>query len=77
MTLHGGSGTHDEDFPQAIKSGMTIIHVNTELRVAWRDGLENALHAHPNEIAPYKILPQAVEAVSEVVRRRLRLFNCR
>jgi fructose-bisphosphate aldolase, class II len=77
MTLHGGSGTHDEDFQQAIKAGMTIVHVNTELRLAWRRGLENVLQAHPEEIAPYKLLPEVVGAVSEVVRKRLRLFNFR
>ena len=75
MTLHGGSGTHDQDFQQAIKAGMTIIHVNTELRLAWRRGLENALQAHPTEVAPYKILPTAVQAVREVVEKRLHLFN--
>ena len=75
MTLHGGSGTRDADFQEAIKAGMTIVHVNTELRLAWRRGLENALQAHPGEIAPYKILPPVMEAVREVVARRLRLFN--
>jgi fructose-bisphosphate aldolase class II len=39
MTLHGGSGTNDSDFQRAIKAGMTIVHVNTELRLAWRRGL--------------------------------------
>jgi fructose-bisphosphate aldolase class II len=75
MTLHGGSGTHDQDFQQAIKAGMTIIHVNTELRLAWRRGLESALQTHPAEVAPYKILPTAVQAVKEVVEKRLHLFN--
>jgi fructose-bisphosphate aldolase class II len=77
MTLHGGSGTHDEDFEQAIKAGMTIIHVHTELRLAWRRGLENALQAHPDEVAPYKILSPVMEAVREAVKKRLRLFNFR
>jgi fructose-bisphosphate aldolase class II len=77
MTLHGGSGTRDDDFQQAIKAGMTIVHVNTELRLAWRRGLENVLQAHPREVAPYKLLPDVVGAVGEVVRKRLRLFNFR
>jgi ketose-bisphosphate aldolase len=75
MTLHGGSGTNDQDFQRAIKAGMTIVHVNTELRLAWRRGLEAALRAHPDEVAPYKILPGAYDAVKEVVTARLRLFN--
>jgi fructose-bisphosphate aldolase class II len=75
MTLHGGSGTDDEDFRRAIKAGMTIVHINTELRLAWRRGIEQALAQHPDEVAPYKILPDAVTAVQEVVAGRLRLFS--
>jgi fructose-bisphosphate aldolase, class II len=75
MTLHGGSGTRDADFQQAIKAGMTIVHVNTELRLAWRCSLESMLLAHPGELAPYKLLPEVAKAVSEVVQKRLRLFN--
>src|SRR5262249_23070388 len=37
MTLHGGSGTNDEDFRKAIAAGIDIVHINTELRVAWRN----------------------------------------
>lgn len=75
LTLHGGSGTNDADFAAAIKAGMTIVHVNTELRLAWRRGIETALARHPQEVAPYKLLPVAVDAVREVVSARLRLFN--
>jgi fructose-bisphosphate aldolase class II len=74
MTLHGGSGTHDEDLRQAIKAGITIVHINTELRLAWRRGVEAALAAHPDEVTPYKLLSDAVEAVGRVVTRRMRLF---
>jgi fructose-bisphosphate aldolase class II len=75
MTLHGGSGTNDGDFKRAIKAGITIVHVNTELRLAWRQGIETALAAHPGEVAPYKLLPEAAEAVRRVVSARLELFN--
>jgi fructose-bisphosphate aldolase class II len=75
LTLHGGSGTDDEDFRKAIAAGINIVHINTELRVAWRNGLEQGLAKHPDEVAPYKILPSAVEAVKHVVASRLRLFN--
>ncbi len=75
LVLHGGSGNTDADFLAAINAGVAIIHINTEIRVAWREGMERGLHNHPQEIAPYKILPEAVEAVKGVVRERLKLFN--
>ena len=75
MTLHGGSGTADQDFVAAIKAGMTIVHVNTELRLAWRRGVEEGLRQDPDEVAPYKIMPAAYQRVFEVVKERLALFN--
>jgi len=75
LTLHGGSGTEDGDFRKAIAAGITVVHINTELRVAWRRGVEQGLAGHPGEVVPYKILPQAVEAVRQVVSARLGLFN--
>jgi fructose-bisphosphate aldolase class II len=76
MTLHGGSGTDDRDLREAIAAGINIVHINTELRVAWRRSLQEALAERPEEVIPYKILPFAVEAVKQVVRSRLKLFGC-
>lgn len=75
LTLHGGSGTDDDDLRKAIAAGINVIHINTELRVAWRRGLEQGLAKMPEEVVPYKILPPAVEAVKQVVLSRLRVFN--
>jgi fructose-bisphosphate aldolase, class II len=75
LTLHGGSGTDDHDFQEAIAAGINIIHINTELRVAWRRGLEEAFAKYPREVVPYKLLPVAEESVKQVVLGRLRLFN--
>jgi len=73
LTLHGGSGTDDEDLRKAIADGINIVHINTELRVAWRRGLEHGLAKQPDEVVPYKILPSTIDAVEEVVASRLRL----
>jgi fructose-bisphosphate aldolase, class II len=75
LTLHGGSGTDDEDLRKAIAAGINIVHINTELRVAWRRGLEEGLAKQPEEVVSYKILPFAMESVKQVARSRLRLFN--
>lgn len=75
MTLHGGSGTNTRDLQLAIAAGITVVHVNTDIRVAWRRGLEEALSANANEIAPYKILPAAIESIHRVVLERLEVFS--
>ncbi len=75
LTLHGGSGTGDDDFRRAIAAGINIVHINTELRVAWRRSLEGSSAGSPGEVVPYKILPSVVDSVKDVVSARLRLFN--
>src|SRR5262245_56414313 len=75
LTLHGGSGTDDDDLRKAIAAGVNIVHINTELRVAWRRGLEDGLAKQPDEVVPYRILPAAVDAVKKVAGSRLKLFS--
>ena len=52
LVLHGGSGISDNDFRKAIDAGINIIHINTEIRLAWKKGLEKSLKDFPEEIAP-------------------------
>jgi len=75
LVLHGGSGITDQDFLEAIEAGISVIHINTELRLAYRNALREALQIDPEEIAPYKILKGAVTAMKEVTEKRLKLFS--
>lgn len=75
LVLHGGSGIRDEDFLAAIDAGISIIHISTELRVAWRKGLEKALRENPNEVTPYKLMAEDLAEMERVVENRLKLFN--
>lgn len=75
LVLHGGSGLRDEDFTNAIKAGISVVHINSEIRLAYRDAVEKFIEANPNEITPAKILTPAVEAIEHVVENRLKLFN--
>ncbi len=75
MTLHGGSDTADVDLRAAITAGMTVVHINTEVRLAWRRGIEESLAQHKEDIAPYTLLAPAVEAVKRIVGARLSLFS--
>jgi fructose-bisphosphate aldolase class II len=75
LTLHGGSGTDDQDFRKSIAAGINIIHINTELRVAWRESLGKSLARDSDEVVPYRILRPVVDAVKQVVSSRLRLFH--
>lgn len=73
LVLHGGSGISDEDFLQAIDAGIRIIHINTEIRKAYKEGIEEGIESE--EVAPYKFLAEGVEEMKKVITDRLKLFN--
>jgi fructose-bisphosphate aldolase, class II len=75
LVLHGGSGISDDDFRAAIIAGIGIVHINTEIRLAFRTTLEKELEEKKDEIAPYKFMKRPREAMEEVVKNRLKLFN--
>ena len=75
MVLHGASGNSPEDIKAAIKAGMAVVHINTELRVAYRKALVKSLQENPDEVAPYKYLKDPIKAMSEVVEAKIKLFS--
>ncbi len=74
LVLHGGSGSTDEDFVAAVKAGVSVVHINTDIRVAYRKGIEASLAKDANEIAPYKFLQGGVDGVREMTARYIKLF---
>ncbi len=73
LVLHGGSGIVDEEVRQGIKNGISIVHVNTEIRVAFREGLEKSLKEN-DSIAPYKYLQLPKDRIYQVVLEKIKLF---
>jgi ketose-bisphosphate aldolase len=74
IVLHGASGLPDAQVREAITAGVTNVHFNTELRVAWQKGIVRELHEHPDQTTPYKLLAQAVDAVRATVEQKVRVF---
>lgn len=75
LVLHGASGNSDEDIRAAIEAGISVIHINTEVRLAFKQGLQKYLLENPEELAPYKYLKAARLSMQSVVEKKLRLFN--
>ncbi len=75
LVLHGASGNSIEDVTNAINSGVAIVHINTELRVAYKQGLVKSLSEMPDEISPYKYLKGARSEMQKVVEDKIKLFT--
>ena len=75
LVLHAGFGIADADIKQAIASGIANIHISTELRVAFRKGLEDSLKNNPDEYSPYKLDKKPVEDMKSIIKAKIRLFG--
>ncbi|MBI2676820.1 MAG: class II fructose-bisphosphate aldolase [Candidatus Yanofskybacteria bacterium] len=75
LVLHGASGLPDEDVRAAIAAGISNVHINTELRVAYHDTLHAELEKEPNQTTPYKFLASSQDAMKELVKKKLKLFG--
>ncbi len=75
FSLHGGSGIPDEEVREAIKMGIVKVNINTEIRQAFKEGLQEALDENPDEYAMYKILPETIEEVQKVVEQKIDVFG--
>jgi fructose-bisphosphate aldolase class II len=75
LVLHGGSGLDAGEIKEAIKNGISNVHINTELRVAYHDALVEELKKEPTQTTPYKFLTPSYEATKKMVREKLELFS--
>jgi len=75
IVLHGASGNTVSDIQKTIKAGAAIVHVNTELRIAYRAGLLKALSMDQDELSPYKYLKSAKQAMQRVVEEKIKIFG--
>ncbi len=72
LVLHGASGNTEEDIAACIAAGIVVVHINTELRVLYRDKLREALQG--DETTPYKFVAPAVKAMQEYLVHKMQLF---
>ena len=73
LVLHGASGNTDEEVSASIDAGIRIVHINTELRMAYKKGIEKGLSS--DEIAPYKFMAEGVVEMKKIVTAKLKVFN--
>lgn len=69
LVLHGGSGLSDNDFKNCINGGITKINIFTDIYVAGKNAIMNALGDY-NEIRARK-----VQAMKEAIMHKIMLFG--
>lgn len=74
MSLHGGSGINQEQLKEAIGLGIVKINVNTDLRIAYRQTLENVLKGS-DAVKVYQLMPPVIASIQKVVEEKIKLFG--
>ncbi|MBW3538122.1 class II fructose-bisphosphate aldolase [Candidatus Parcubacteria bacterium] len=75
ISLHGGSGTPLHFFEKAARIGVSKVNINSEMRKAFRLGLERELRDHPDEYAVVKLMREVEDDVQDVVEKHMDAFG--
>lgn len=75
LVMHGGSGLKDADFKKAIAHGISIINIDTNLRLAFKNALQKNLNKQSDLIDPRKILTPSMTAMQAEVERIIKVFG--
>lgn len=75
IVLHGSSGVPDEDIRRAVSLGVRKVNIDTNIREAFLGRLRRELAEKPEEIDPRLVLGPAREAMTGVVREKIRVFG--
>ncbi|MDU7031342.1 class II fructose-bisphosphate aldolase [Robinsoniella peoriensis] len=73
LVLHGTSGVPDEIVKECIKNGICKVNYATDLRNVFTKAVKLNMEKNPDNIDPKKYLGAGREAVSEIVKKRIRL----
>lgn len=72
LVLHGASGISDDELTKAIKYGISIVNIDTSLRVAFIDTLKETIKHESDCVDLRKILQPSINAVASVVVRKIK-----
>lgn len=76
ISLHGGSGTPGHYFVKAVQIGVSKVNINSDMRIAYREALEQTLEANPDEYSVSKLVSKdVVPAVQAVVESKIDDFG--
>lgn len=76
LVLHGASGLSDTDVRDCIRRGICKVNFATELRVAFTDGVKQALGESPSVYDPKVLGKAGMAKVTELVKGRMHVCGC-
>ena len=75
FVLHGGSGIREAKIRKAIKEGVNIINIGTDLKVAFCRTLIDVCEKNKGETDPRNLLRPTIKSIEKVVIEKMNLFG--
>ncbi|MDK2798796.1 MAG: fructose-bisphosphate aldolase, class [Clostridiales bacterium] len=76
IVLHGASGVPEDAIKKAVSLGINKINIDTDIRIAFTEGVKSVIVNKPEEYDPRKVLAPAKEEMKKVVKAKMQLFGC-
>lgn len=71
LVLHGASGLTNELLKEAIENGITKININTDIQLAWFEGLKEGIANNPDIYDPRKVINYGEEKIKKCIKEKL------
>lgn len=75
LVLHGASGVPAKDLRRASRLGVTIVNIDTEIRLAYLKALRQELRRQPHEYDPRVLLAPVMQAITQVALAKLKALR--
>lgn len=76
IVLHGASGVPEDAIKDAIRLGVNKINIDTDVRLAFTQGVSQVIKNNPDEFDPRKICGPAKVEMQKVVEAKMQMFEC-
>lgn len=75
IVLHGASGVPEDQITRAIELGINKINIDTDLRLAFTEGIKSVIVGSPDVYDPRKICKPGKDAIKAVVKSKIKWFR--
>lgn len=74
LVLHGGTGIPEKDIKKAIECGISKININTELQIAWHDGVVEFVKNNQDMYDPRKVIGGGKAHMMNAIEEKNKMF---
>ena len=74
LVLHGGTGIPEKDIKKAIECGISKININTELQIAWHNGVVEFIKNNESAYDPRKVIGGGKENMLQAIEDKNKMF---